>query len=523
MIYVFEDFELDAAKVELRAKGAPVAIEPQVFALLLLLVENRERLVSKDEIVERIWDGRIISDAAIASRVKSVRQALGDDGRGQRLIRTVHGTGFRFVGEVTSRPTVSMQTVSLQEVAIEPPAEAPPLEAARPSIAVLPFRLVGVAGPQGAIADALPHDLITELSRMHWLFVIARASSFRFRGADAEIDNVRQALNVRYCLSGMVEIVDRDMTVSVELSDTNDRRVVWGERYRGKVDAVHEIREQIARSVVTALELQIPLNEARRARLKMPEHLDAWSVYHLGLQHMYRFTKPDNIHAIALFERAAAMEPSFARAYAGLSFTHWQDAFLGYSDDISHSGELARRYAEQSLERDPLDPFGNFTMGRTHWLSGDIEGSLSWLDRANDLNPNYAQGRYSRAWVEGLLGQSEPCLTNVGTAMALSPLDPMRYAMLATRAFGYLLQGRAEEAADWGERGAQSPGAHALVQMIAVALHGLNGDEERAKFWAAMVKARDPEQCQARFFQAFPFRDASTRKLVAGALARYGF
>jgi hypothetical protein len=162
-------------------------------------------------------------------------------------------------------------------------------------------------------------------------------------------------------------------------------------------------------------------------------------------------------------------------------------------------------------------------MGRTHWLSGDIEGSLSWLDRANELNPNYAQGRYSRAWVEGLLGQSKPCLSNADMAMALSPLDPMRYAMLATRAFAHVLQGDLAAAADWGERGAQSPGAHALVQMIAAAVHGLNGDDARAKFWAATAKARDPQLSQSRFFHAFPFRDEATRKLIAGVLARYGF
>src|SRR5262249_32586321 len=153
--------------------------------------------------------------------------------------------------------------------------------ARRPSIAVLPFTLVGVAGPYASIAEALPHDLIVELSRLRWLFVIARGSSFQFRGGGDVIERVRTALKVRYCLSGVVEIKADRMAVTVELCDTDDAGVVWSERYETAVGAVHEVRAEIARAVVNALELQIPANEAKRA-LKSPQNLDAWSAYHLG-------------------------------------------------------------------------------------------------------------------------------------------------------------------------------------------------------------------------------------------------
>lgn len=326
MIYRFEEHELDLDKVELRTGGVTAPLEPQVFALLAFLVEQRDRLVTKDEIVEKIWNGRIVSDSAIASRVKSARQALGDDGRAQRFIRTAHGLGFRFVAEV-----IEVSAAPRVEIVAEH-APAPTLQAVaepetRPTLAVLPFRLVGAAGPYGAIAEALPQDLITALSRLRWLFVIARASSFRFHSSDADIAKVRDAFNVRYCLTGVVEVLGTSVAVSVELSDTTDNGLIWSERFRTDVDGVHETRDRIVRDVLAALELQIPLNEAKRARLKPPEHLDAWSAYHLGLQHMYRFNKEDNILATHLFERAAKLDPGFARAYAGLSFTHFQDAF----------------------------------------------------------------------------------------------------------------------------------------------------------------------------------------------------
>jgi DNA-binding winged helix-turn-helix (wHTH) protein len=199
MIFAFDGYELDTGRRELRRGAASIPIEPQVFSVLLMLIENRDRLVGKDEIVERVWGGRIISDSAIASRIKSARQAIGDDGATQKRIRTLNRQGFRFVAhvQIVDRP----HAWGADEV--EPP-EAQPPDPARPSIAVLPFALVGVAGPYAGVEEALPHDLIVELSRLRWLFVIARGSSFQFRGVGAAIDKVRAALNVRYCLSGTV-------------------------------------------------------------------------------------------------------------------------------------------------------------------------------------------------------------------------------------------------------------------------------------------------------------------------------
>ncbi|CAN0096489.1 unnamed protein product, partial [Phaeothamnion confervicola] len=493
-----------------------VAVEPQVFALLRFLIENRDRMVTKDEIVTAVWSGRIVSDSAIASRVKSARQAIGDDGRAQVSIRTVHGMGFSFVADVTTRAAVTLAGSR------ETDGGEPPLRHSRPSIAVLPFRLIGAAEPGFPIAEALPHDLITELSRLHWLFVIARGSSFRFRGANAKLDEVRSKLNVQYCLTGIVEMFGKTMSVSVELSDTRDRGIVWSERFRADIGAVHEIRDQIINAVTSAVEVRIPFNEAQRAQLKSPENLDAWSAYHLGLHHMYRFNKVDNDTATGLFERAIAMEPGFARAYAGLSFTHFQNAFLRYAEN-SEATKLAQRYASQSLERDALDPFGHFTMGRAHWLCGDLEASLPWLERANSLNPNYAQAKYSRGWAEALLGSADASQANIAAALALSPLDPFVYGMLGVRALSHLVLEDAAQAADWAERAANSPGAHALIEMIAAVAHGLNGNDARSMAWAESARARAGHLSKADFLRAFPFRDLPTRARVTGMLGKLGF
>jgi TolB-like protein len=519
MLYRFGPFELDTARAELRADSAIRPVEPQVFALLTLLVENRERLVSRDELLDKVWDGRIVSDAALASRIKSARQALGDDGRSQRFIRTIHGQGFRFVADVRIARAIQLN----DPPPLELHAGQPATPSTRPSIAVLPFRLVGDAGPYGAIADALPHELLTELSRLRWLFVTARGSSFRLRAEDADMREIGRVLGVRYCLTGTVDVAGPSLVVTVELVDTHSAGVVWADRFHGSVDDVHAIREDIRSRILTALELQIPMHEANLARLTVTENLDAWSAYHLGLQHMYRFNRTDNAVATALFQQAVAQDPGFARAQAGLSFVHFQTAFMRHTDDLAGESDLARRYAQRGVELDPLDPFVNFAMGRTYWLSGDLEGGLAWLERATTISPNYAQGIYAQAWTETLAGRGLQGRAHVDLSMRLSPLDPLYYAMLGTRAFTHMVVGEDLAAADWAERAARSPGAHVLIAMIAAATQAMIGDDAKAVRWAANVRERNPVLAREDFFRAFPMKSEVTRARVASALSGLGF
>lgn len=517
MVYRFGPFELDTDRLELRVEGVVRPLEPQVYAVLALLIENRERVLSLDELIEKVWDGRPISDAAVSSRIRSARQALGDDGTRQVYIRTLPRRGFRFVADARVVRAADAQART-DGWSGGPDGEAD----ARPSIAVLPFVLLGRPGPYATIAEALPHELISELARQRWLHVTARGSSFRFRGADVDMLEAGRLLGVRYCLGGIVELAGRRLNVAVELVDTRDGGVVWADRFAGAVDDVHGFRGEILARILVALELRIPLHEADRARLAVSGNLDAWAAYHLGLQHLYRFNRADNRAASELFRRAVEQDARFARAYAGLSFVHFQTAFLGQADDPAAEIGLARRHAERALELDALDPFVNFAMGRSFWLEGELEQGLGWLERATAISPNYAQGIYARAWTETLAGDAQRGRADVDLAMRLSPLDPLHYAMLGTRALTHVMQDEPGEAAAWANRAAHAPGAHVLIAMIAVAANALAEDAAQARAWADNVRRRDARLGREDFFRAFPLRSTVHRARIAAAFERLG-
>ena len=521
LIYSFDRFRLDTAQYRLQCAGETIHVEPLVFDLLELFVRHPGEVITRERMIAEVWDDRFVSDATLSTAVKSARRALGDSGEAQTYIQTVRGRGFRFCADIVSDGTAPV-------VRVEQPAlplgetEAPPVARA-PSIAVLPFTRLGDAGAYGGLEDAIPHEVILALSRFRWLFVIARGSSFQFRGPDADIAAVGRSLNVRYCLTGTLEIFGRQLAVSVELSDTASGGVVWGNRFAGSLDDVHQLRSDIVSGIASALESQIQLNEAIQAQGKATETLDAWQAFHLGLKSMHLYTRDGNEAAGTLFRRAIALDPAFARAHAGLSFAHFQNAFMRYTPDREAELLAAQRCAEKGLELDPMDPFSNFNMGRSFWLRNDLDTALLWLERSTSICPNYAQGIYSRALVDTLAGRSGIGARNVDLAMGLSPLDPLLYGMRGAKALGHITDGDYAGAARWGDAAARTPRAHPIIDLIAVAGHALNGDDAMARHWADIARTRKPDATRAYFFDGLPVQHLETRERIARALGKHGF
>ena len=387
---------------------------------------------------------------------------------------------------------------------------------------MLPFELAGEAGPLGIIADALPADIIMDLSRLHWLFVIARGSSFRFRGAEADPLAVGQALAVRYCLTGSIEVSGDEVTVTIMLADAEHGETIWADNHCGALAELQMMRSDIEAHVVAALEVHIPRNEVRNARRRPATELDAWASFHLGLDHMYRFRQADNARAAELFAHSLTRDPYFSRALGGLSFTHFQNAFLNFGGSPETEMEAARSFAHRALEADQYDPFAHFNVGRSFWLDGQLEDSITWFDRATTLSPSYAQGIYNRGLVSTMAGKPKEADADLALALELSPLDPLAYAMVSSRAMAHVQLGDYEKAAELGSRAARMPGAHKHIALIAAFTAHLAGNSNEASLWLAKAKAADPDLKAETFFHAFPFARNSAREVIEKSLADLG-
>ncbi len=518
MILVFSPFRLDTDRAELTGAAGQIALEPKAFALLTLLAENHYRVISKEEMIATVWGGRFVSDDAVSTVLKLVRKALNDDGAAQTYIRTVRGRGHRFVAPVQ---IVAEATVPAQPKG--PPApDAGAGRGGRPTLAVLPFAGIALPDDLATIADAIPAEIISSLSRLRWLRVIARESTFRFRHDDVELATLHSLLGAGFCLSGRVERIGARLGVSVDLSDTRSGSLLWSERIERPLDDIHEVRGLIVAAVISALDLRIPLAEAELARSRPVEHLDAWSLYHLGLSHMYRFNGHDNAIAGGLFRRATTLAPGFTAAYAARSFTSWQDAAMGFTADRAAAVADARDAAERSIELDPLDPSANFAMGRLQILNQEPDDGLVWLDRAVDLSPSFAKGHYARSMIYVIAGRTTEARAGVDLAIALSPLDPLLGPMQGMRAMSFAVDGDLDAAADWAVRSARTSNAHFIAVMFAVIACQLAGQTARAAHWLAVLRDRRPDARASHFLNAIPFADPAFCATVLAAMKAAG-
>ena len=521
MLYRFDQFELDTKQFSLRSSSSDVHVEPLVFDLLCFFVENTGKVLSRDAIIERVWQGRFVSDAAVSSCVKAVRKALGDNGENQNFIRTVRGRGFQFTAPVVGdMETLDTSRSSVDQAQTGSPVQSSPL--APPKIAVLPLFPLSQDPQLGLLGDAVAQEIILELSRLHWLFVIARGSSFQFRGQEVDLAQASRIIGARYFLTGTIMKEARNCNIALELCSAPDNAVVWADRIITPLQDLMYMRSTVAGKIAAVLETRIQLSEALQAARVPTEKLDAWASYHRGLWHMYRFTKHDNDLAAQLFTQSLKIDPGFARAHAGLSFTHFQNAFLGFTPNRVAETSIMRLHAVRGMELDALDPFVNLTMGRTEWLNGDLDAALPWMERSIELSPNYAFAIYNSALVGTLLGDGDNGETRVTKAISLSPIDPLNYAMLATRALSHAVRGDFAPAAEWASRAVRSPNAHVQIYAIAAFAHELTGDRLKAQAYVDHVRRSKPDYGKSDFLKSFPFRDAKTVAQIEQSLQRLG-
>jgi DNA-binding SARP family transcriptional activator len=375
----------------------------------------------------------------------------------------------------------------------------------RASIAVMPFvDRSSATSVRGGAADALAHDVITRLAQLRSLFVIAQGTVFALHERSIGAEEAGRMLNVDYVVSGSVRRDGKRISVTVELAETRTAHIIWTEVFDQKLNDAFLVLDEIGNRIVASIVAEIETIERNRAILKPPASLDAWEAHHRGLWHMYRFSKAENEQARHFFEMAVRLDPTFARAYAGLSFTHFQNAFQGWA---AREPEIDRAFesATQSLMVDDRDPAAHWAMGRAFWLRGQHDQSVNELERTIDLSPNFALGHYTLAFVHSQAGDPDTAISSSDHSRDLSPFDPLLFGMLGSRAMALVRLGRFEEAAGWGVKAAARPNAHPHILAIAAYSLALAGSLDDARAHAATIRRKLPRYGIADFLGAFRF------------------
>jgi TolB-like protein len=405
--YRFGDVTLDPDSRELARGGVPARIEPKVFDLLRYLIEHRGRAVDKDELQERIWPGVVVTEASLTRCVMKARRAVGDEDRPHRVIRTVHGFGYRFVAELAEAPPAA---------GIGPGTAAVP---ARPSIAVLPFRNLSGEPGQEAFCAGIADDLVTELSRFRSLFVVASHSSFAMARQGLSAHELGEKLGVSYLLDGGVQRAGRRLRLNARLVDAASDRQVWAQRYEREVEDLFQLQDDLARTIAATIGGRV---EATRARERAsPEHLAAYDLV-LRAQALYYQVTPESVRAaIGLLDLAVGIDERNARACALLAACHSIESWSYWSSDPERSLALALEYGRRALQLDDGDSLAHALYGEILLDNGQEALAEEHFERAIALNPNDIAGRALYASLLAATGRAEDALEQIAVAERLDP------------------------------------------------------------------------------------------------------
>lgn len=394
----------------------------------------------------------------------------------------------------------------------------------RASVAIMPFAEVApAAGEPRQLAHGLTEDIITRLAKLRALFVIARGTTYALGERGIEAQEAGRILGVEYVASGQVRRQAARISVLVELAETRAARIVWTDEFVcDRSGATFDALDAIVNRIVAAMAEEIESAECSRAVLMPPSSLDAWEAYHRGLWHMYKFRGPENREAERFFRAALALDPTFARAHAGLSFTHFQNVFLDLTPDRERQIHLAFETAAASVAADDRDPAAHWAMGRALWLRGAVRDSLAELERSVELSPNFALGHYTLGFVEAQSGDPRAAIAASNTSRELSPFDPLQFGMLASRALAHLRLGEIEEGVEWALKAIGRPNAHGHIVAIAASALSLAGRHGEARRLVEGIRDQVASYDLGHLLRAFRF-DRDTESLLRRSASAIGF
>jgi TolB-like protein/Flp pilus assembly protein TadD len=512
LLFLFDDVAVDTDRRELRRGGDLRPVEPQVFDLLEFLIRNRDRVVSRDDLLAAIWNGRIVSESTLASRINAARTAIGDNGEDQRLIRTLLRKGIRFVGAV--REEQKPEAAGVTAIVAEKPEGTLPLPD-RPSIAVLPLANMSADPEQDYFADGISEDIITGLSKLRWFFVIARNSSFTYKGRAVDIRQVGRELGVRYVLEGSVRRGGNRVRITAQLIDAVSGKHLWADRYDGELTDIFALQDEITRKVMAAIEPKLMEAEGIRSQNRSPEDLGAWDMLIRASSLFWRLTKDESQAAIALLKQLIERHPLYAPARGMLAFVllvSRQGGWHMMEPQITQAASLAAR----AVELDDADPWAHLALGFVAFTRRRTDEAVEEFQRALDLNPNFAAAHGFLGCALAFDARSDQAVDHIEQAIRMSPHDPQNALLNAALAAAHYQAGRYAEAVGIARKAIRQRFELTNGHRIYVASLAQAGLLEEARAALARLQVLHPENSIAWIERNVPYTPGPMARFLEG-------
>src|SRR5215208_6486780 len=476
-------FRLNLRRRELTLDGKPVQLGSRARDILCVLASANGEVVSKDELMTRVWAGLVVEENNIQVHISALRKMLDNGKSGQNYVVTVPGRGYRLLSQPSASATGTGSTNT------QPGPALPD----KPSIAVLPFMSMSGDPEQQYFADGVVEEIITALSRFSSLFVIARNSSFTYKGRSVDVKQVGRALGVRHVLEGSVRRDRQRVRITGQLIDASTGAHRWADRFDGELEDIFGVQDRVTASVVGAIAPKLEQAEIERTKRKPTQSLDAYDYFLRGMASFHQWTREANNDALQSFYRTIEFDADFASAYGMAAWCYAQRKTNGWMIDrqqeISETARLSTRAAELGKDNAVALSSGGFARAR---VVGDLEAGAALIDQALTLNPNLAQAWYCSGFVKCWLGEVEVALEHLSHMMRLSPLDPLMFMMQLGTALAHFLAGRYDEASSWTEKALlQKADCHPALRMAA-ASNALAGRIEQAQQAVARLRVLDP-------------------------------
>ena len=479
LIFSFSEFRLDTDRQELVKGDQPVALQPQVMDVLIFLIENRDRVVTKDELIDAVWEGRAISDGSLNARINAARKAVGDSGETQEVIRTIPRKGFRFVANV------------------EDSQDAPPLQPHTPansdkgpSLTVLVFENQSPNAEHQYLADGLTEDVVTALSKLRGFFVTDRNTTFALRSDSSDPRAIARELGVRYILQGSVRSSGDRIRVTARLSDAESGSQIWSEKYDRNVADIFDIQDELTESLVGHLSPELFAAEHARLKRRHPISLDAWECFVYALHHYGQQSQDGSKEAIQLLEQAISLDPNYSQAL-GLYATILAWRVIQHWEPMDPTLKKARDAADKAVLSDTNDPWASIGRGYVSIVAREGDAAIMNYGRAVDLSPNFAYARALLGVSNAYAGNADIARVHIKKAIELSPRDTFIdkfYLYLAIAEFqAGAYQGAAEAAQQAIQVKPGHPSSHLFRTASLALMDGSKAAEPALRDFLALV------------------------------------